>query len=277
MLVEPASSSSKLRYYPKIRMAGRFLIDGGFGELARRQYFNRLRRFGISALRRGDPDGIRRLISVRRPVILENQIVGMMVEGVREDIAAQIRSMPSVSEIGVENFLDLLAVRTRIPNYGGPEQGRLDATVPNLMPLAQPSHLRRVFGLPLALRRNARFSRRWITSYVPELARYGFVKAGSAYPSWMPPGGAVLYTSLRRKAGLLFIDPSREEFLSTLRELVQDLAHSASTQNFSGYEQGAVVRLVDAYYEGHRELAADVDWWLCFEMWRRALTGAGLR
>ena len=273
MLIEPASSSLKLRYYPRIRAEKRFLIDGGFGELGRRQYFNRLRSFGLAAMNRGDPNLMRKWISVHRPAVFVREVVEMMAEGAVDDMALQLQLLPAPGEIGIENFLDLLAVRTRVPNYGGPEQGRLDAAVPNLMPLVQPSYLRLVFGLPVGLRRKASLIRKLIARSVPTLARHRLAKSGSEYPFWMAGTTAVLYTKMLRMAGRSFHDQSRKTTLLALREFIQDLAHSSDTKAFDAYEPGTVQRLVDAYYGGHTEAEADVDWWLAFELWRRALGG----
>jgi len=54
LVTEPCSSYLKLRYYPTLREDGRILVDGGFGEIARRQYFNRVVRFGRRAVFRRD-------------------------------------------------------------------------------------------------------------------------------------------------------------------------------------------------------------------------------
>ncbi|MFQ5572606.1 MAG: hypothetical protein ACE5G0_23275, partial [Rhodothermales bacterium] len=56
--VSSASSLLGLRYYPDLHAQHRLMIDGGFGEAARRQFMNRLLRQGRSALRTGHPAAI---------------------------------------------------------------------------------------------------------------------------------------------------------------------------------------------------------------------------
>ena len=61
-LVEPASTWSKLRYYPVLRERGHLVIDGGYGEFGRRQFFNRVVRLGRAAVRARDGKGLIHLV-----------------------------------------------------------------------------------------------------------------------------------------------------------------------------------------------------------------------
>jgi hypothetical protein len=55
-LITPVSAVLKLRYYERMHQRGCILIDGGFGEISRRQMGNSLLRKGASALREGNPE-----------------------------------------------------------------------------------------------------------------------------------------------------------------------------------------------------------------------------
>jgi hypothetical protein len=271
MGIEPASSVLKLRHYPLLYRAGRFLVDGGFGELCRRQYFNRLLRFGRKALLNGNAEAILRHVRVHRTSVFSEGTLRLMEAGALEDVSVLVQSLPRSAEFGPESLADLMAVRTRIPNYGGPEQGRLDAAVPNFMPFAQPSLLRHLFGLPVRLRSNGHLSRSIIRGHTPPLARLAFAKGGSVYPFGMPASLAVLYTGMMKMAGIAFVDTARGLVLGILREFVQDTAHASDTGRCDAYDRERLVETVDGYYSGRKELAGEVDWWLMFDMWRRAV------
>ncbi|MBI3005362.1 MAG: hypothetical protein HYY49_08085 [Ignavibacteriales bacterium] len=92
-----------------------------------------------------------------------------MTMGVTQQIQAVWDTMPSLKDISPENFLDLLAVRTRVPNWGGLDQSRLDAQVVNYMPFVQPSFLELVFSLTTNIRANGLLFRQTIKKLKPSL------------------------------------------------------------------------------------------------------------
>jgi hypothetical protein len=271
MLGEPASSILKLRYYPLVRGNGQLMIDGGFGEIARRQYLNRLAVFGWKALRSNDAVKILHLMRVPRGDFFSREIAETMRGGAEERLRAALTEMPPVETIGVGNYVDLLAVRTRVPNYGSPEQGRLDGQVMNFMPLVQPSFLRAIFAVDVRRRSRGYLYREIIRKRNPLLARYPLAKSGTTYPFSLPSSAAWLLTKVKSRFGSTFADPTPHLFLAHLREYVQDLVHSDSVKTWAGYDISKVTHVVEAYYNGDARLRNQVDWWLTFEIWRRSL------
>ncbi|OLD78246.1 MAG: hypothetical protein AUI33_03705, partial [Ignavibacteria bacterium 13_1_40CM_2_61_4] len=155
-LVEPGSSFLRLRYFPKIREQCGLMIDGGFGEIARRQFLNRVVRRGRIALQSKDIPRLLTLMRLPRADIFSPEVMTKLEYGARQSLAEALEAMPPLSNIGVENFADLFSIRLRIPNYGGPGQARLDAEILNFMPLAQPSFLRSALRIPVKDRSNAK-------------------------------------------------------------------------------------------------------------------------
>jgi len=273
-LIEPASSFVKLRYYSRLREAGRLMIDGGFGEIARRQYLNRVASLGRSALRMRDVKKLFSLMRVERGDIFIQDVKDAMEQGARESVARVVSSLPPVTDIGVENSVDLLAIRTRVPNYGAPEQARLDTEVINFMPLVQPSFLRAVFGARVSLRSNGAFFRTVIRANCPILARFALVKSGATYRFGLSTRTAWLITQIKAKLGQRFIDPAPDHFLMHIKEFVLDLAHSSEAVGWPLYDRGKIRSAVQAYFRGgNKGLRSTVDWWVTFELWRRSLSG----
>ncbi|HTY00355.1 MAG TPA: hypothetical protein VMG09_10040 [Bacteroidota bacterium] len=274
LLVEPVTSYAKLRYYPKLHDSGRFLIDGGFGEIARRQYLNRVVRLGPTALRRRDVPNLYRLMRSPRADIFSRDATRHLEFGAQRSLQDAIQLMPAVEKIGVENFVDLLALRTRIPNYGAPEQGRLDAEIINLMPLVQPSFLRAIFGIPPKVRSNAGLYCDMIRRANPLLARFPLAKGGYIHRFGLSSNLSWLSLKLKSRVRRGFVDPEPDLLLGRIREFVFDLSRSSSVASNPAYDSKKVIVAVEKYYGGNRSFRSVVDWWLTFELWRRSLSGS---
>lgn len=272
ILVEPSSSYLKLRYYPKLREAGWLMIDGGFGEIARRQYLNRVVKLGRRALRSRDSVRLLQLMRSQRADIFSAEITAVMVSGARQSLEKTLDEMPAVESIGVENFADLLAVRTRIPNYGGPEQSRLDAEILNFMPLVQPSFLHAAFGLPINVRANAGLYYGIIRKECPPLTRFPLVKSGLTYPFGLSSIASWLTVKVKSKLARPYFDRNPDLLLSNIREYVFDLAHSSDVKTNPMYDFPKVSNAVSKYYAGDLRFRNTVDWWLTFELWKRSLS-----
>jgi hypothetical protein len=272
-LVEPASSILKLRYYSGQHENGQMIIDGGLGEIARRQYLNRIVRFGRSALKEKDIGKIFQLLRTPRADIFTREYTREMGSAALKSIERTLASMPGVEEIGVENFVDLLSVRTRLPNFGGPEQARSDACIVNYMPMAQPSFLKAAFATDIRQRTNGRLFKEIVRANEPRLAEFPLVKSGSTYPFGLPPVAAWLAAKIKSKFMKSFSDPMPDRFLANIKEYVLDLAHSGEVHNWHGYDSARIPWIIEEYYRGNKQYRRTVDWWLAFELWRRSLKG----
>ena len=271
--VSAASSVLGLRYYGDLHTRRLVMIDGGLGEASRRQFMNRLLRRGRAALRSGDPAAILPHLRVPRAGVFNQETLATMVLGAQQQIDALWQALPDLHSIGEENFIDLLGVMTRLPNFFGFEQNRLDGVIQNYMPFAQPSLLRALFQTPLGLRRNGWLFRRLIRSQRASLARYPLVKGGVTYPFRMSTAPAYVWAKLKTRLGQGYTDTTRLRFLETVKPFALDAVHSQEVRTYPAYDHDRLTRLVEGFYQGQSDLAAEVDWWLAFEMWRRVLGG----
>jgi hypothetical protein len=271
LLIEPATSWLKLRYYVKLRDYRRLMIDGGFGEIARRQYLNRVVRLGGAAVRTRDTTRLMQLMRAPRADIFSPEVTALLESGTRSSLESAIVAMPPVEKIGIEDFADLLAVRTRVPNYGAPEQARLDGEILNFMPLVQPSFLRAVFGIPAKQRSNAGLYYNIIRGSNPALSRFPLAKSGFAYRFGLSSNAIWLLLRLKSKLAKPYSDSMPDQLLAHLREYVIDIAHSKSVAENPAYDYRKIVDAVTRYYAGELHLRSTVDWWLTFELWRRSL------
>lgn len=270
-LTEPCTSYLKLRYYSKLNSFCRLMVDGGFGEFGRRQYLNRVVRFGRRALRTRDVSCLRQLFGVHRADVFSEEINKLLDEGTRQSLEKMFDEMPSVDEIGVENFVDLLTLRNRVPNYGAPAQAKVDGELLNFMPFVQPSYLKTVFGLPLCLRNNGKLFYQLIRSRNSSLERFPLVKAGYTYRFGLPTNLVWLTTKIKSKMRGPYLDSGPNILLNRLRVYILDLAHSRDVSANSIYDSRRIIDAVTKYYRGELRLVNYIEWWLTFELWRQSL------
>ena len=268
--VSPASAALSLRYYAELRSQRKLVVDGGFGEIMRRQFMNRLLRRGSRAIR--DLDGRAALAHVRfdRAFIFNEPVRRKLEVGAIEDMGSLLGSMREWLDLGLENVVDLMTVRTRLSNFYGFEQARLDAHVQNYMPFAHPRLLDAVFSIPPRRRRRGRIPRRIIASNAPRLRRYPLVKSDVSYPYGLPPLFSTIAVKLTRRFGDTEEPPDRALVLTQLKEYIMDRIASVDVQTDDAYDHATLASLADAYYRDGN-FASQLDWWLAFDFWRRAV------
>ncbi len=270
----PVTAVVKLRLREMLRQQKRVVIDGGFGELCRRQLLNRVLRFGMKALKSGNAEAIARYMAVPRPPIFTEPTNRLMQSGMKTELESTLAHMPSLEALGPENYVDLFSIRTRVPNWGLAEQARLDTLIVNYMPLVQPSLLHITMALPVSARANARLFRRFIRTHTPALAQLTLVQFGVTYPFRTGYASAWLWQHSKEKLGMGSRDTTRVRLLDAVRPFVMDTVASQSVRSFGAYNHEAIGRLVSDYYGGKRELAEALDWWLTFELWRQSICAA---
>ncbi len=247
------------------------MVDGAFGELGRRQLFNRLFRHGLSALQKGEPETIARLLRRHRASIFNTDVLKVMNDAHREAIVQFWQTMPDPQQFGFENFVDLFTIRTQLANSASAPQAWMDAQVRNYMAFVQPSFLNAVFGTRLSERRNGRLYRDAIRRASPRLSKIPLVKEGEKYPFGFATVPALVLRKMKRTLGFSYRDDTAHVFLKQLSEFVNDLVRSEQVRTYAPYDHRKILKMVDAYYHGDTSRASEVDWWLSFELWRRGL------
>ncbi|MFH1008485.1 MAG: asparagine synthase-related protein [Candidatus Latescibacterota bacterium] len=269
--VSPASNFIGLQFYSQLYQQSKIVIDGGLGEIARHRYLNRLLRLGKKYLLDGDYGAILPYIKQNRAPIFSAEVNNRMNEGVTSEIMNLADSMPDIREIGIDNWTDLLAIRTRLPNLAGLEQSRADTEVVTYMPFAQPSFLRHVFSAAVSERRNGTFFKKMLRKN-RVLSSFPLAKDGVVYPLFFPNTASSIYIGLRRKYGKMFHDNLTDLFLGRVSEYVQDTLTSSSVKNCGYYNYNFIAETVSAYYKGDKEHSSIVNWWLSFETFRQQIS-----
>ena len=270
-VLTPASSVLGLRYYPALRSEHLAIIDGGFGEAARRQFMNRLLRTGKKVISDKRFEAVLPFIATHRADLFAPDIKAQMTTGVTQQFAQAWDELPDTEEFGLENKLDLFSTRTRLPNFFGYEQNRLDNLILNYMPFAQPAFLDVVFSTPVKKRKEGKMFKTIIRNAKPELSQYPLVKGAYTYPFSMPATGAFFWTKIKSFITKTPANSLQHQFLFSLREYVLDVLSSNDTRQYAPYDLHKITHTIHQYYAGHQEFAGFVDWWLAFEVWRQEI------
>jgi hypothetical protein len=234
----------------------------------------RLRRVRLERIEADDAPGLLTYFRGPRPAIFRTDHRASMKAGFREDLRTLWASLPPAGQIGRDDFVDLLTVRTRFPNQAGYEQARLDERVVGFAPYAQPSFLRCLFYSTPDTPKSRRHFQDIIRRRDPALAAYPLVKGASVYPFQLPDLAAAVWTRLLTHPHAVPRETTRQRLFATLKPFILDLAHSDEMASFSAYDPSAVRSLVTRYYDGEGAYEGALDWWLAFELWRQSIRAA---
>jgi hypothetical protein len=266
-VITPASATVERIAYGKLHKTGLGIMDGGFGEIARRQLMNQI--------------VFRRTLNLdKAQIALSRTLEGkadffapdvhkIMTDGAKDQINNCWQRLPA--SMTTADRADLLSVHSRLPNFFGLEQNYLDSVCVSYMPYAQPSVLRALFQVPLRLRWHGRLLRKLVRQHALALTHQPLVKGTVKYPFGLGTFSSLAYTRAKKKMGLAYRDPRPQDFISHLREFLLDMLHSAAVQDCAVYNQVKLRLMANSFASGDTSYIGQLDWWLAFETWRSML------
>lgn len=270
LLVEPVSGILKNNYLNDTYFQNKIIIDGAGGEIARKQFLNRLRLKGKRNVLNKNLAGVLKNIFIIRSDIFSPDVMREMKNGCLKDIENLLFTIPEAGKIGFENFIDLMAIKYRFPNYYGPEQSRLDKTIVSFSPFVQHTVLQQIFSLNVNLKKNSVLFHKIIRNWQPRLRQFPLVKDGVTYPYGMSNISASIYTKIKKRLLINNTSAPKNRFFDSLKEYINDLILSSELKHFALYDCKKINGIVEQYYAGKKSLQNQLDWFLTFELWRRA-------
>jgi hypothetical protein len=270
-LSEPPFSCFKLNAFNDQYFGDKFIIDGVGGEFLRRQFLNRLIIHGRSKLLNKDVAAIFHYLKVSKPKIFKTENEKLMYEGCLKQLDILFNEFPDPAIFGPENFVDLLILKYKLPNYFGGEQNRLDSLVSSFMPLTQLSFFESAMSLPIGRRKSGKFVKQTIKNISRELGNFNLVKSGVYYPFNSPSLPSHIYVKIRNR-----ITNNRElnkiNFYKENEIEIKDIFSSQSFKEYGAYDIKNVELIIRNFYEKKRiETVDELDWLLGFELMRREL------
>lgn len=241
-------------------------MDGSYGELYRRQMFNRLAIAGRKELLEKQTENLLKFFLSSRPNIFNNDFFN--VKNLELSIAEMFTMLPNPKEIGVENWLDLMSMIVKLPNSTAFSQQRLDDICTTFTAFIQPNLINIGLRIPLNKRLKARLFREIIKKNEPQLTKFPLIKNHSSYPFWMSNRTAWVLTKVKNKIVKPYILSLNTTVLKLLKEYTFDKLNSSSFINEPIYNKELIKKAVFDYYNGNNQKAAIVEWFLTFEFWK---------
>lgn len=266
-VITPASATIERIAYGELHKTGLGILDGGFGEIARRQLMNQIvfrRTLSLDKARITLPRTLAGKADFFAPDVHK-----IMTGGAEDQLNDCWQRLPT--SMTTADKADLLSVRSRLPNFFGLEQNYLDSVCVSYMPYAQPSVLRALFRVPLRLRWHGRLLRKLVRQHAFALTHQPLVKGTVRYPFGLGTVSSLAYTRAKKKMGLAYRDPRPRDFINHLREFLLDTLHSASVRDCEAYDQAKLQLMADSFANGDTSHIGQLDWWLAFETWRSML------
>ena len=158
------------------------ILDGSFGEIARRQCFNRLLIKGSKALRQRTADRMIQYMTIQRAAIFNRETVEAMERGFVRQMQWYLMRQLHIGSMSDEDFADLMTIHTRFPNYSGVEQARTDAFMIKLYAFPAAFGPRECFLHSYASQEKRQTLPKNNYQNCPELASFPLVKGGTTYP-----------------------------------------------------------------------------------------------
>lgn len=258
-----------LSYYNSLGHSGFLIIDGGFGEILRREFFMKLFLKGEKILREENLSKAAAVLRIPRADIFSEEITDEMEQKLQPALKNLISELPPADEIGFENWIDLFAVRTRLPNYYSMEQSRIDSLVQSYMPFAQKSVLSLIPGIPVSLRRNGGLFKQFIKSKRPDLAGFNLAKGDVTIPFGFGSFSGRAAAALKRKFGMVYKQTTEDRLLYTAEEFIYDSFSSKELVESGIYEKSKVDRIINGYFSGQNKFRQSLGWLLTFELFRQ--------
>jgi len=272
IVTNPVSSILNLRFYERIAKHNNMIIDGGFGEIWRREFANKLLLLGKKALHRKDSAMIFSFLKHNKADIFSEDAIREMKKGATEQIDNFIEAMPDAAKIGIGNWVDLFSFNARLPNYYAPEQVRVDQHTVSFMPLVQKDILKFLFSFKRTEKRNGRLFKSLIRQNAYQLTKHPLVKGSIIHPFNSSSISARLHSRMKNRLGMNYRSDRPMELFKLLKEFINDLMHSSEVMNCYLYNKRKVKRIADDFSAMESGYNSEIDWFLSFELFRQGIS-----
>ncbi len=261
-------NSLKLLYF-RLFPNDEIIVDGGFGEIWRREFLNRLYVFGKKDIEEKNFSNVYNHLINNKADIFSEECSLLMKRGSIKQIEKLFAILPSQSEIGLGNWLDLFSIKTRLVNFYAQEQGRVDNYVTAYMPFVQPYLLNDILNLPVEKRLKNKLFKDIIKSDKNRLSNYNLAKGNVSYPFYFTPLMKRIYYRIYSQFNKPHSENSYDNFLSCMKYFIMDSLNSKPAKEYAPYNYKSIYKEINSYYNGDKSRRKYVDWFLTFEIFRQ--------
>lgn len=245
-----------------------FITDGGFGEIHRRQFLEKLTFLKKDCSQITQADLVKALAH-EKPAFFCKDFYHQLSQKREEGIWKKWQQACQNAENSIEKAADLFSLSTRIKNISAMNQGWFDSHITNYMPFIQPSVLASTLLIDPALKSNGKVFRNIIRQH-SSLHKLPLVKEGITYPFNLPS----IAQKLMLKANKLFKRSSgvgfRNDFLNLNKEYILDRLHAQETRSEALYDYDKIYNNVTSFYDPKNSTneAQFVMTWLTFDIFK---------
>lgn len=271
IVTNPISSILNLRFNDRLSEENRVIIDGGFGEIWRRTFANRLLLFGRKALVNKEADVVAKFLGFNRVDIFSEEAIVEMKKGIIEQFNELFSEMPDANQIGSAKWIELFSIRSRLSNYYAPEQARVDQFVISLMPLAQKEILTLLFALRDSEKKNGNLFRQRIKQNAIQLSKFPLVKGNIVHPFKSSLLSTRSHSKIKTSLGMAYKSTQKVALLSSLREFIGDTIQSNEVKNYEYYDRKKLEKISKSFFSHENNYCSKMDWFLSFELFRQGI------
>ncbi len=266
-----ASSIVQLNNYMMLRdWKNITIIDGGYGEMWRREFYNGLLIKAKASVFERNYEKILPHLRLFKADIFTEEINDVMWNSCENQLEEIFERLPAVEKIGVENWLDLLALKARLPNYFGHEQSRIDAVVQTYMPFIQIPLQKDLFAIPINKKKNAKLFRQIIKKNSSDLSKLWLAKGNITHPFSLTMIQSRLWNMANKKMKINQPQKNpRVEFLQYIGDYVYDVLSSKSVKEAGFYDNRKIEKILNNFRTNPNSSANELDWLLSFEIFRK--------
>jgi len=271
ILNDSISTIVNLRNFAQMENKSNIIIDGGFAEIWRREFFIRILFKHSRSIINGDIKSIIPGLKKLRSDIFNKDVIELMEQGIEGQLDDLFKIIPHPKLIGVKNWIDFFALYTRLPNYIGHEQSRIDNYVLGFMPFVQPSLIKLLFNIPLSRRKNGSLFRNLIKANEPSLTKYPLAKGDVLIPYSASSISARFIFKIKNRLGINYSNESYKNLYSVLNDFIFDTLSSESVKNNSVLDQKKVNMILRRSFNNNENYSEELGWLLSYVIFQEII------
>jgi hypothetical protein len=268
LLTKPATEVLQLTNYEGLSNRNALVVDGGFGEIWRAGFLQRLEMFGETTVRNRDFAAMVKLTAAFKANIFNEDAIQMMQKGAETDFAEIFAENPPEAFGDLRDWYDFVALKTRLPNYYAPEQARMDHRFANLMPLAQPYLLQHLFAVPFYLRQQRRFLNDLLKTLQPVLTQIPLAKNDIIHYFYLTGMQTRVLTKIVRFLGMGHRSTIRDEAITRHKKVLINILRD---HHYPELDRAKVKGLLNDLQTDNVRRYDELGWALTWILFRQSL------
>ena len=270
----PASELVRKYVYKQFNDENRLLIDGSFGEIIRRGFFNKLVYRVRGALITKNEKMLAKALNYPHADVFNSKFDELMLEYSEMQIERALQGVSFGYQDNPGDVCDVLGVRDKLLNYNNIEQNRIDGFVINYCPFSQHDVINAAFALNFEDKNNGKLMKEFIYKNSPDITKLPLIKGVTKMPFTMNTLNSKILAKLKKSTGFYYSDKTIENFLRNIKEYSLDILSSQSASEYEFYDKIKLNNYIERYNKDDYSIAEELDWLVTFEMFRRSITNS---